>query len=164
MNDTGGGVTAIHDVPGDITRIGFHWMLLFFLSVTRRVALLFCLHTENRGDHGFSLSRIFEFSNFFFTRNVSEVTVFFFVPNFRIVSSHGESRRSRIFLLSRIIELSNIFHTECRGGHGFFVPRLVLGPTDQREVIVEFLSITRSVADGCGACSSCEWEAIRRCL
>ena len=53
MNDTGGGVTAIHDVPGDITRIGFHWMLLFFLSVT-------VLHTENRGDHGFSLSRIFE--------------------------------------------------------------------------------------------------------
>ena len=85
MNDTGGGVTAIHDVPGDITLIGFHWMLLFFLSVTRS-GLLFVLHTECRGGHGVSLSRIFEFSNFFFTRNVSEVTVFFFVPNFRIVS------------------------------------------------------------------------------
>ena len=134
MNDTGGGVTAIHDVPGDITRIGFHWMLLFFLSVTRRVALLFCLHTENRGDHGFSLSRIFEFSNFFQTENRG---IIFFITNYRIIEylSHGESRRSRIF----------------------FVPRLVLGPTDRREVIAEFLSITRSVADGCGACSSCEW-------
>lgn len=62
MNDTGGGVTAIHDVPGDITRIGFHWMLLFsFLSLEG--GLLFVLHTENRGGHGFSLSRIFELSN-----------------------------------------------------------------------------------------------------
>ena len=59
---------------------------------------IFFLHTENRGGHGVSLSRIFEFSIFFF--------------------SHGESRRSRIF----------------------FVPRLVLGPTDRREVIFEFLS------------------------
>ena len=66
MNDTGGGVTAIHDVPGDITRIGFHWMLLFFLSVTRR-GLLFFLHTECLGDHGVSLSRIFELSNIFHT-------------------------------------------------------------------------------------------------
>ena len=80
MNDTGGGVTAIHDVPGDITRIGFHWMLLFFLSVTRR-GLLFVLHTENHGDHGFSLSRIIfyhELSNYriSFTRNVAEITDF----------------------------------------------------------------------------------------
>lgn len=85
-----------------------------------------------------------EFSNYriFFTRSVSEITGFFFVPNFRI-----------------------FFHTENRGDHGFpFVPRLVLGPTDQREVIFEFLSITRGVADGCGACSSCEWGTIRRCL
>ena len=110
MNDTGGGVTAIHDVPGDITRIGFHWMLLFFLSVTRRVALLFCLHTENRGDHGFSLSRIFEFSNFFFTRNVSEVTVFFFVPNFRFFEFflHAENRGDYGFSLSRFFSLSRI--------------------------------------------------------
>ena len=84
MNDTGGGVTAIHDVPGDITRIGFHWMLLFsFLSLegwlfyfvfTRRIAeitdffvpifslsriceLSNIFHTECRGDHGVSLSR-----------------------------------------------------------------------------------------------------------
>lgn len=71
MNDTGGGVTAIHDVPGDITRIGFHCMLLFFLSATRR-GLLFVLHTECRGDHGFSLSRICEFANCFFTRIVAE--------------------------------------------------------------------------------------------
>ena len=75
MNDTGGGVTAIHDVPGDITRIGFHWMLLFFLSVTRRGASICSSHGESR------MSRIF------------------FVPNFRIVSSHGMSRRSRIFFV-----------------------------------------------------------------
>lgn len=77
MNDTGGGVTAIHDVPGDITRIGFHWMLLFFLSVTRRGLLLFFLHTECRGGHGFFCPDFFlcpEFSNCFFTRNVAEVT------------------------------------------------------------------------------------------
>ena len=114
----------------------------------------------------------------------------FFVPNFRIFeffSSHGESRRSRIFFVPRLVlgptdrrEVIREFflHTDCRGiiffitnyriieylSHGmsrrsriFFVLRLVLGPTGQREVIVEFLSITRSVADGCGACSSCEW-------
>ena len=64
MNDTGGGVTAIHDVPGDITRIGFHWMLLF----------PFC-HSKG----GFYL---------FFTRIVSEVTGFLCpeFANYRIVS------------------------------------------------------------------------------
>ena len=71
MNDTGGGVTAIHDVPGDITRIGFHWMLFFPFCHSKGASICF---------------------------------------------SHGESRRSRIF----------------------FVPRLVLGPTDRREVIREF--------------------------
>ena len=113
MNDTGGGVTAIHDVPGDITRIGFHWML-FFPFCHSKGASICSSHGVSRRSRGF------------------------FVPNLRIIElfpSHGESRRSRIF----------------------FVPRLVLGPTDQREVIAEFLSITRSVADGCGACSSCEW-------
>ena len=120
MNDTGGGVTAIHDVPGDITRIGFHWMLFFpfchskggfYLFFTRSVSEVtgflcpefanFFLHTENRGDHGFSLSRFFSLSricelfpshgmsrnNLFyhelsnyrmsFTRNVAEITDFF---------------------------------------------------------------------------------------
>ena len=137
MNDTGGGVTAIHDVPGDITRIGFHWMLFFPFCHSKGV--LFVLHTECRGDHGFSLSRIFEFSNFFFTRRIAEITDFL-CPDFFPCP-----------------EFANCFlHTECRGII-FFITRLVLGPTDQREVIVEFLSITRSVADGCGACSSCEW-------
>ena len=111
MNDTGGGVTAIHDVPGDITRIGFHWMLIFsFLSLEGCSSIC--------SSHGVSRNNLFyhELSNYriSFTRNVAE-------------------------------------------SRGFFVPRLVLGPTDQREVIAEFLSITRSVADGCGACSSCEW-------
>ena len=122
MNDTGGGVTAIHEVPWEVTRIGFHWML--FVPVCHsNGGLLFCLHTECLGDHVFSLSRICEFAIFFFF-------------------THGMSRSVT----------------------DFFVQRLVLGPTDQREVIAEFLSITRIVADGCGACSSCEWGAIRRCL
>ena len=56
MNDTGGGVTAIHDVPGDITRIGFHWML-FFPFCHSKGASIFFLHTECLGDHGVSLSR-----------------------------------------------------------------------------------------------------------
>ena len=83
MNDTGGGVTAIHDVPGDITRIGFHWMLFFsFLSL----------------EGGFYL---------FFTRSVSEVTGFFFVP--RLVLGPTDQREV-------ICELSNCFlHTDCRG-------------------------------------------------
>ena len=95
MNDTGGGVTAIHDVPGDITRIGFHWMLFF----------PFC-HSKG----GLYL---------FFTRSVSEVTGFFFVPNLRIfeLSSHGMSRNNLFYH-----ELSNIFHTECRGLSRFFCP------------------------------------------
>ena len=35
-------------------------------------------HTECRGGHGVSLSRIFEFSNFFFTRKVAEITDFLY--------------------------------------------------------------------------------------
>ena len=126
MNDTGGGVTAIHDVPGDITRIGVQWMLLFsFLSLggggfylffTRSVSevtdflcpefsnfRIFFLHTENRVDHVFSCPDFFLCPEF---------------SNFRIFSSHGMSRRSRIF----------------------FVPRLVLGSTDRREVVRDFFS------------------------
>ena len=70
MNDTGGGVTAIHDVPGDITRIGFHWMLFF----------PFC-HSKV----GFYL---------FFTRRITEVTGFLCpeFANYRIIFSHGVSR------------------------------------------------------------------------
>ena len=117
MNDTGGGVTAIHDVPGDITRIGFHWMLFFPFCHSKGV-LLFCLHTECLGDHGGS--SCYEFANFVFTRRIAEITDFLCpeFSNFRIFSSHGMSRRSRIF----------------------FVPRLVLGSTDRREVIRDFFS------------------------
>ena len=98
------------------------------------------------------------------------------VPNYRIIElffSHGASRRVTVFL-SRIIELI-YFHTENLGiyvtnyriveslftrkitevffvtrhvfGHEF--ARLVLGPTDQREVIVDFF-FTRNVTDGRG--------------
>ena len=75
MNDTGGGVTAIHDVPGDITRIGFHWML-FFPFCHSKGASICSSHGESRKVTGFSLSRIFEFSNCFFTRIVAEITDF----------------------------------------------------------------------------------------
>ena len=126
MNDTGGGVTAIHDVPGDITRIGFHWML-FFPFCHSKGASICSSHGESRRSRGFFLSRIIELS-IFFTRNVAEITdffvpIFFLVPNFRIFSSHGESRRSRIFFVPnfRIIEL--FLHTENRGDYGFSLSR-----------------------------------------
>ena len=120
MNDTGGGVTAIHDVPGDITRIGFHWMLFFPFchskggasicsshGVSRRsrgfslsrICELF-LHTENRGGHGVSLSRIFSLSRICELFLHTECRgIIFFITNYRIIEylSHGMSRRSRIF-------------------------------------------------------------------
>ena len=83
-------------------------------------------------------------------------TDFLFVPNYRIIEFclHTEYRRqSRIFLFFfSCPELSNFNHTEYRGRSRIFffsschefsnfiflVPRLVLGPTDQREVIIEF--------------------------
>ena len=107
----------------------------FFLSVTRRGVYLFF----TRRIAEFTDFLCPEFSNYriFFTRSVSEITW---------------------FSLSRICEFANCFFTRnVAEVTEFFVPRLVLGPTDRREVIAEFLSITRSVADGCGACSSCEW-------
>ena len=104
MNDTGGGVTAIHDVPGDITRIGFHWMLFFPFCHSKGASIC--------SSHG-----------------VSRRSRIFFVPNFRIVSSHGMSRRSRIFFVPifslvpnlRICEL--FLHTENRGDYGFSLSR-----------------------------------------
>ena len=74
MNDTGGGVTAIHDVPGDITRIGFHWMLFFPFCHSKGASIC--------SSHGvYRRSRIF------------------FVPNFRIFEffSDGESRNNLFY-------------------------------------------------------------------
>ena len=72
MNDTGGGVTAIHDVPGDITRIGFHWMLLFPFCHSKGASIC--------SSHGLSRNNLFyhELSNYriSFTRNVADVTDF----------------------------------------------------------------------------------------
>lgn len=97
MNDTGGGVTAIHDVPGDITRIGFHWMLLFPFCHSKGSSIC-SSHGVSRRSRGFSLSRIFEFSNFFFTRRIAEITDFL-CPDFFPCP-----------------EFANCFlHTECRG-------------------------------------------------
>ena len=124
MNDTGGGVTAIHDVPGDITRIGFHWMLFFPFSHSKGGFYLFFTRSVSEVT-GFLCPEFANFRIVSFTRRIAEITDFF-VTNFRIFeffSSHGMSR--------------------------FFVPRLVLGPTDQREVIFEFSNcfFTRIVAE-----------------
>ena len=107
MNDTGGGVTAIHDVPGDITRIGFHWML-FFPFCHSKGASICSSHGVSRRSRGF------------------------FVPNLRIsefFSSHGESRRSRGFFVPNFRIFEFFLHTECRGDHGFSLSRdLSLAP------------------------------------
>ena len=67
------------------------------------------------------------------------------------IISHGKSQRSRIFsFLSRIRELANYsLHTEYHGGSRFFlVTRLVLGPTDQREVIIELSNFLHTECRG----------------
>ena len=88
-----------------------------------------------------------EDTNIFF---LSITRIFFLVPNFRIfefLSSHGVSRIVTVFLLYP--EFSNY---RILSSHGisrtvtdflFSCPefsRLVLGPTDPREVIIEFSS------------------------
>ena len=96
-----------------------------------------------------------ELSNFRIvsSHGVSRKVTDFFVPNYRIVElilsitrRIAEVTNYRIIELflhtecrgrSRIIELSNFLHTENRGRSRVFVTRLVLGPTDQREVIIE---------------------------
>ena len=91
-----------------------------YLLVPNYRIIEFCLHTEYRGK-----SRIF----FFFS--CPEFS------NYRILSSHGVSRTVTDFLfflfLSRIIEFY------------LFVPRLVLGPTDRREVIIETCPLSRII-------------------
>ena len=97
MNDTGGGVTAIHDVPGDITRIGFHWML-FFPFCHSKGSSICSSHGESRRSRGFFVPnfRIFEF--FLHTENRGDHGLF--CPdfaNYRIVSSHGMSRNNLFY-------------------------------------------------------------------
>ena len=96
MNDTGGGVTAIHDVPGDITRIGFHWML-FFPFCHSKGASICSSHGVSRRSRGFFVPNLRIFELFLHTENRGLI---FFITNYRIIEylSHGMSRRSRIFL------------------------------------------------------------------
>lgn len=113
--------------------------------------IMFTFHTDCRGGHGlftrvFFLSRIIEFANWFiFTRRIAEghgvlsrIIEFFFtrrvteslgiyVTNYRIVEFLFTRKITEVFFVTRHVL-----------GHEF--ARLVLGPTDQREVIVEFLS------------------------
>ena len=97
MNDTGGGVTAIHDVPGDITRIGFHWMLFFPFCHSKGASSICSSRGEARKVTGFLCP---EFANL------------------RIVSSHGLSRNNLFYH-----ELSNYrisFTRNVAECHGFF--------------------------------------------
>ena len=140
----------------------------------------FCLHTEYRGRSRiflfFFLSRIIEFCLHTEYRGQSRIFFSsFLVPNFRIfefLSSHGISRTVTDFLFFfSCPELSNyrifVFTRNIADSHGFLscpefsnyiflVPRLVLGPTDQREVIIEFLSsvILRDIP--------CDYKKIRK--
>ena len=90
-----------------------------------RIIELVYFHTEHRGEsRGFVMNyRIVEF---LFTRRVSE-SLGIYVTNYRIVEFLFTRRVTEVFFVTR--------HVLC---HEF--ARLVLGPTDQREVIVEFLS------------------------
>ena len=94
----------------------------------------FFLHTENRGDHGF-------FCPDFFSP---------LVPNLRICELflHTDCRGIIFFITNyRIIEY--LSHGMSRSVTDFFVTRLVLGPTDRREVICELSNcfFTRNVAE-----------------
>ena len=125
-------------------------------GVLSRIIVFLSSHGESRRVSGF-MSRIIELSNFsshgasrmvtvLLSRDLSfgptdQREVICELSNF---SSHGESRKVSGFM-SRIIEslftrkITEVFFvTRHVLGHEF--ARLVLGPTDQREVIVEFLS------------------------
>ena len=103
-----------------------------FLS---RIIEFFYFHTEHHGrSRGFVTNyRIVEF---LFTRRVTE-SLGIYVTNYRIVEFLFTRRVAEVFFVTRHVL-----------GHEF--ARLVLGPTDQREVIVEFLfsrGMSRMVAE-----------------
>ena len=102
----------------------------------------YSLHTDCRGGHGLFTRMVLvpnlRIVEFFFTRRITEVTVF----------------------LSRIIELSNWFFFTRRiaESHGVLSRDLSFGPTDQREVIIVFLSShgeSRRVTGVCHELSNC---------
>ena len=127
------------------------------IFLTRRTSC----HAENHGWSRMSVMNFLfyhELSNYriFFTRSVAEGHGFFFLSrivgffsshgvsrkvtgvllfsDYRIVSSHGMTRKVTNY---RIIEFSS--HGLSRKVTDFYheLSRLVLGPTDQREVIIE---------------------------
>ena len=88
-------------------------------------------------------------------------TDFLFVPNYRIIeflSSHGISQTVTdfLFFFFSCPEFSNYRILSFLSRDLSFVPRLVLGPTDRREVIIEFLSsvILRDIP--------CDYKKIRK--
>ena len=102
-----------------------------FLFLSRIIEFSNFNHTEYHGRSRISffflfLSRIIELSNFVFTRNITDSHGFLF-----------------FLFLSQIIEFQSHGISRTVTGFLFFCPefsRLVLGPTDRREVIFEFLS------------------------
>ena len=124
-----------------------------FLSRIIEFANWFIFTRSIAEGHG-GLSRIIELSNFFshgesrgfvtnyriieflFTRRVTE-SLGIYVTNYRIIEFLFTRRVTEVFFVTRHVL-----------GHEF--ARLVLGPTDQREVICEFLSsrgMSRMVAE-----------------
>lgn len=108
---------------------------IFFLSITRIIFLSRIIelsnfnHTEYRGRSRifffFSCPELSNFRIFVFTRNIANSHGFLLHTEYhgksRVSSSHGVSQTVTDFLFSSCHELS----------------RLVLGPTDRREVIFE---------------------------
>ena len=100
-----------------------------------RIIELVYFYTEHHGrSRGFVTNyRIVEF---LFTRRVTE-SLGIYVTNYRIIEFLFTRRVTEVFFVTRHVL-----------GHEF--ARLVLGPTDQREVICEFLSsrgMSRMVAE-----------------
>ena len=103
--------------------------------------ILYFFHTTKLSVPDFSNFCLLH-SDFPFCPELSSYRSFVFTRS--IADCHGFSF---LLFLSRIIELSNFcLHTEYHGQsriYFLFCPefsRLVLGPTDRREVIIEFLS------------------------
>ena len=98
-----------------------------------RIIELVFFHTEG---HGRSRGFVTNYRISFFTRRVTE-SLGIYVTNYRIIESLFTRKITEVFFVTRHVL-----------GHEF--ARLVLGPTDQREVIIEFLSsrgMSRMVAE-----------------
>ena len=98
----------------------------------------------------FSCPELSNYRIFVFTRSITD-SHGFSVTNYRIsITRNIADSHGFFFFLSRIREFSNFIFLVPRLVLCPELSRLVLGPTDQREVIIEFLSshgISRTVTD-----------------